>query len=105
MPMFLVTYAHPDDTGWQAHIMAHVAWLQEQVKAGSVIASGPMPGEADRAALLIMAAPNEAQLRALIETDPFAKAGLIANLTVRNWDPIFGCFNAQSSMVGMFGQG
>jgi hypothetical protein len=55
--------------------------------------------------LVTYAHPDEAQLRALIETDPFAKAGLIANLTVRNWDPIFGCFNAQSSMVGMFGQG
>ena len=58
MPLFLVTYTHPDETGWQAHVMAHVAWLQEQVKAGAVIASGPMPSEADRAALLVMAADD-----------------------------------------------
>ena len=104
MPLFLVTYTHPDETGWQAHVMAHVAWLQDQVKAGAVIASGPMPGEADRAALLVMAAADEVSVREIIATDPFAVEGLIAELTVRAWDPIFGCFNDRSSMVGMFGQ-
>ncbi len=103
--MFLVTYTHTDDAGWQKHIMAYVAWLHGQVKAGAVIASGPMPGEADPAALLVMAAANEAALRAVITTDPFAVEGLIAELTVRAWDPIFGCFNDRSSMDGMFGQG
>ncbi|MEY4501014.1 MAG: hypothetical protein RIS52_904 [Pseudomonadota bacterium] len=55
--------------------------------------------------LVTYAHPDEAQLRTLIETGPVAKAVLIANLTVRNWNPTFGCFNAQSSLVVMFGQG
>jgi hypothetical protein len=103
--LFMVTYTHPDEAGWQRHVMAHVGWLQDQVAAGHVIASGPLPAEADKAALLIMAAQDEAALRALIATDPFALEGLIDTLVIKPWDPIFGCFNAQSSMPGAFGQG
>ena len=97
--IWAVTYDHPDEAGWRAHLPAHLAWLQDRLADGTLLASGPFPG-ADRAALLILNVPDRAALDALIATDPFAVQGLIANLSLREWDPIFGAFNGRSSRPG-----
>ncbi len=100
MPLYIITYAHPDETGWQQHLMPHILWLQAQLKAGNLLASGPFPQATQKEAMLIMRAPNRAALDALITSDPFAIEGLIADMTVREWDPIFGAFNMESSLPG-----
>ncbi len=69
MPIYAITYDHPDEEGWKQHLMPHIAWLKDRVQDGALLASGP-----------------------------FAIEGLIANMTVREWDPIFGAFNTHSSM-------
>jgi uncharacterized protein YciI len=98
MRVFIVTYEHPDNEGWQQHLMPHLTWLQDRLQDGSLIASGPF-SEADvKSALLIMSAPDQATLESIIATDPFAIEGLIANIPIRLWDPIFGVFNDRSSM-------
>lgn len=98
MPLFIVTYEHPDEEGWQQHLMPHITWLQERLQDGSLIASGPFSEAAEKSALLIMSTPDRAALESVIATDPFAVEGLIANMTIRAWDPIFGVFNDRSSM-------
>jgi hypothetical protein len=100
MPIYAVTYEHPDLKGWQQHLMPHIAWLQEKVADGSLLASGPYPESQTKAALLLLRAPDRAALDELIATDPFATHGLIANMSVTLWDPIFGAFNDHSSMPG-----
>ena len=100
MPLYLVTYQHPDEAGWQVHLRPHVDWLKLRLADGALIASGPFPGEPVKSAMLIMAAPDRAALEAIIATDPFASHGLIDNVTIREWDPIFGAFNTRSSMTG-----
>ena len=98
MPLYAVTYDHPDEEGWRQHVGPHVVWLRERLDDGSLLASGPFPGEAVKAALLIMDAPDRQELDRIVASDPFAMADLIANLTIREWDPIFGTFNARSTM-------
>jgi len=98
MPLYIVTYEHPDEAGWRRHVMPHVGWLRDRVKDGSLLASGPLPDAPVKSALLIMDVPDRAALDALIATDPFAAENLIENMAVREWDPIFGAFNARSSM-------
>ena len=100
MPLFVVTYAHPEEEGWREHLVPHIGWLQDQLRAGTLKASGPFNGVPTRSALLIMAAESRDALEALIATDPFAEHGLIEDMTVTEWDPIFGAFNADSSMPG-----
>ncbi len=100
MPLYAVTYEHPNEDGWQLHVTAHVVWLQERLKDGSLIASGPFGGQDVKSALLIMNAPDRSYLEGVIATDPFAIEGLIENMVIREWDPIFGALNARSSMPG-----
>ena len=101
MSFFIVRFEHPDAQGWQEQLAAHLDWLREHVTDGSVRASGPLVGAPDRAALLIMAAPDRATLDAIIATDPFAVHGLIENMTVAEWDPLFGVWAKESSMPGL----
>ena len=98
MPTYIVTYEHPDEHGWRTHLVPHVDWLRDRVADGSLLASGPLADQQPKAALLIVAAMDRAALDALIASDPFAEHSQIANLTVREWDPIFGAFNARSTM-------
>ncbi len=58
MPIFVVTYEHPDEEGWQAHVMPHVGWLQERLKDGSLLASGPFKDLGAKSALLIISASD-----------------------------------------------
>ena len=100
MPLYAVTYEHPNEAGWRQHVMPHVVWLQDRLADGSLLASGPCNETATRSALLIMRASDRLSLDELIASDPFAVEGLIENMTIRVWDPIFGTFNDQSSMPG-----
>lgn len=100
MPLFAVTYEHPDEDGWKQHVMPHVAWLKDRLRDGSLLASGPFTDASVKSALLIMQAPDREALERLIASDPFAEHGLIENMTIHVWDPIFGAFNKRSSMPG-----
>jgi uncharacterized protein YciI len=104
MPLFIITYSHPDPIGWQQHLMPHIGWLQDQLVDGSLIASGPFRDEDGHEALLIMQAEDAAAMRGVIDSDPFMIEGQVADLSIRRWDPIFGAFNAQSSMPGQMQQ-
>lgn len=101
MPFYVVRFEHPDAAGWRQQLGAHLAWLRERVADGTVRASGPLVDAPDRAAMLVMAAEDPAALEAIIATDPFAVHGLIENMTVTQWDPIFGAWAAESTMPGL----
>jgi uncharacterized protein YciI len=100
MPIYVVTYEHPDEDGWRRHLAPHVVWLQDRLKDGSLVASGPFIGTAVKSALLILNTPDRLSLDLLIASDPFASEGLIEKLAIQEWDPIFGAINNRSSMPG-----
>lgn len=92
MTTYVVTYTHPDEEGWMAHVGPHVDWLNEQVSSGVLRASGPFVDTPVRSAMLIIDAPDRGSLDAIIASDPFAIEGLIADMTVTEWNPMFGAF-------------
>lgn len=96
MPFILVTMTHPDGDGWGKHVSEHVTFLKGLINAGKIRVSGPVTGLGKRAGFIIMtvADPNEA--RRLIKQDPFAKEGLIDELTVLEWNPMFGSLESAS---------
>ena len=92
MAFFAITYAHRNEARWREHVMRHVKWLQDRVADGSLKASGPLVGEPGREAMLIMVAADRQAVLDLIETDPFKIEGLVDDMTVTEWDPMFGAF-------------
>lgn len=101
MPHFAVTYDHPDPEGWAHHLEPHVRWLLEQVEKGSLLASGPTRGRDVRTALLVFAMPDETALRDLLATDPYMEHGQVSDLTITEWDPIFGVFAEDSTRAAL----
>ena len=98
MKFFVVTMTHPIGDGWGLHVMPHVEYLQGLIAQGKLRASGPATGLPLRAGLLIFKVEDRAELDALIAADPFAIESLIDELTIVEWDPMFGAFAAESSL-------
>ncbi len=92
MPTFVVTYDHPDEAGWHEHLGAHIEWLNLEVAAGRLKASGPFVDTPTRSAMLIIEADDQTHVDNIVATDPFHAEGLIADMTVTQWNPIFGAF-------------
>ncbi|MFM6950057.1 MAG: YciI family protein [Novosphingobium sp.] len=97
MKFFVVTMTHPDGPGWGEHVMPHVEYLNGLIAQGKLRASGPVVGSSLRAGLLIFTVQDRAELDALIAADPFAIEGLIEELIVTEWNPLFGAFAAEAA--------
>jgi uncharacterized protein YciI len=90
MPLFLVTMTHPDGEGWARHVAAHVAFLNRLIEKGQIRVSGPVKGFGKRAGFIIMTVADLDEAHDLISHDPFAIEGLIDELTILEWTPMFG---------------
>lgn len=97
MALYIVRMDHPDDDGWNEHVLEHVQYLQQLIADGRLIASGPLQDTKLRAGFLIMKADDADQVQAMIDADPFAREGLIASLRIERWDPLFGALAAHAS--------
>jgi uncharacterized protein YciI len=99
MAFYVVTMTHPDGPEWNRHVVEHVRYLLGLIKAGRLKASGPLKGTPLRAGFLIMVGDGRAEIEAMVAADPFAREGLIASLSIDEWDPLFGAFSTESSRV------
>lgn len=43
MSLYVVTYEHPDEAGWQAQLAPHIGYLQDLLAEGVLCASGAFP--------------------------------------------------------------
>ena len=108
MAIFTVMMAHPDGEGWNKHLKPHVDYLLKILQQGKLKASGPLKGTALRSGFLVISATDRAEVEKIIADDPFAIAGLIVELVITEWDPVFGAFHDISSKQlpgGMGGMG
>ena len=96
MTFFLVTMTHPDGEGWAHHVRAHVAYLQDLIAEGKIRASGPVQGLGKRAGFIIMTVTDRNEAQALVDGDLFAAEGLIDELTILEWTPMFGAFAGEA---------
>lgn len=90
MPTYAVRYTYDSRTELQDEIRPeHRAYLRGVAEQGALHGSGPFADGAP-GALLIFDAPDRAALDALLAGDPFATAGVIAEVDVRAWNLVIG---------------
>lgn len=91
MPTFTVQYVYDPDRpdALDAVRPEHRAYLAEQVEAGALLVSGPFRDGAP-GALLVLDVTDEEAAGALLDGDPFWRAGLVVERTVRRWEPVLG---------------
>ncbi|WJV53866.1 YciI family protein [Prodigiosinella aquatilis] len=63
----------------------------------SKLLSGPLNNTQLRAGFLIFRAETLDEVQAMISAAPFAREGLIAQLDIQQWDPLFGQIDRYSS--------
>lgn len=91
MPYFATTYTYVSDSteARDATRPAHREYLAQVNERGGLLLSGPHVG-GEPAALLVFEAATEDDARALTAADPFVLQGLVAEITVREWQPVSG---------------
>ena len=97
MAFFVVTMSHPDGEEWGKHLADHMGYLKSLLKAGTLRASGPIKGHALRSGFLIVSAQSREDVEGIVSKDPFARHGLVASLTINEWDPVMGMLHDESS--------
>lgn len=90
MPLFAVTYRYEaaQTEEREANKPAHREWLSERVDDGSVRSVGPFVDGSG--ALLLVEADDDEAARSLVAADPHCLRGMVPELTVREWKPVFG---------------
>ena len=92
MSYFAVQYDYAPEADLDGVRPVHRAYLRELADAGDLVASGPLVGSDAPGALLILRAPDPAEVAHLLDRDPFVAAGAIARRTITQWDPVIGVF-------------
>jgi len=82
------TYVTGRDEELSAIRPSHRAFNGALADQGHLIAAGPYPGTND--ALIVVRAEDADGALALLDDDPFHVAGLIAERTPREWNPVIG---------------
>lgn len=90
MATFAVLYTYTDDAaGRDMHRAEHREFLNT---SGWTLLSGPLTDPAG--ALLIVEAESAVIAASLLDADPFYRAGLVAERTIRAFDPVGGAHAA-----------
>ena len=91
MAYFPTIYRYTADDAKRDEVRpTHRDYLAELTQKGQLAVSGPYVGGDRGGALLIFIADSEADARELSAQDPFMLAGLVEELTVREWQPVSG---------------
>lgn len=69
---------------------AHREYLKGLLEKGTLLVSGPWTS--DTGALLVYRTADEAELREILEHDPYSLAGdaVIAQMRITEWNPVMG---------------
>mgnify|MGYP000876136864 CR=1 FL=1 len=90
MKVFTVEYHYVTDRDEEmAEVRpSHRAFNSALADKDLLLAAGPYTGSPD--ALIVVRAEDEAGALALVEEDPFNRAGFIAERVPREWNPVVG---------------
>lgn len=87
MAIFCVEYRYTDDSADRdTHRAEHRAYLDERPE---LVISGPYVDAPD-GALIILRADDRASVEQIMDDDPFQREGLVAERTIREFNPVLG---------------
>jgi len=90
MALFAVIYRYSEDTAsLDEHRPAHREYIRSQVGNG-VVASGPMTTSEGPGALIVCTGEDEAEVRSMMDADPFWGLGLITAREIAPWNLVMG---------------
>jgi len=75
-----------EQEGWDEH----AAFMNRLVDERTVVLGGPLPKGAHHRALLVLRAPNEETLRALLAEDPWMRSGILRIGELLPWELLLG---------------
>ncbi|GAA4560632.1 YciI family protein [Pseudonocardia xishanensis] len=88
MSTYAVIYTYTDDTDRRMAVRPehrdYLAGLPELVVAGAWAPEEPVGG------LLVFRAADKADVQAIVDADPYSKAGVVADVQIREWVPPLG---------------
>lgn len=90
MTLFAVTYRYEaaQTEEREANKSAHREWLAAGVAEGTIATVGPFLDGSG--ALLLVKADDDEAARDLVARDPHCVEGLVSEITVRGWMPVYG---------------
>jgi uncharacterized protein YciI len=89
MSIYAVSYTYTDDVATRDEVRpSHRDFLRALNAEGVVRASGPVDGGIG--ALVIVEAGSAEEALTILDADPFATRGVIAERGVRQWDVVIG---------------
>ncbi len=91
-PLYAATYTYVDRPAELAAVRPeHRTYLDRLATEGKLLASGPLGSATEPiGALIILDAESAEAAAALLDGDPFAAAGFIAERTIQPWTPVLG---------------
>ncbi len=94
MSLYIVLYDYdPELLGVKRDFHdAHRAFMHRLNSLGTVLSSGRTAAADERGSLTIMLARDAEEAKQILEDDPYAKAGIVKSMTVREWSPAVGTF-------------
>ncbi|HZQ43598.1 MAG TPA: YciI family protein [Acidobacteriaceae bacterium] len=81
----------------ESHLSVHLDYLDSLVHRGVLRACGPLKGTPVRSALLIFSAQAREEVIEAVSNDPFMIHGQVHEMTITEWDPVFGVFSLEAS--------
>lgn len=87
MAIFCVEYRYTDDSaGRDTHRAEHRAYLEGQP---GLLLSGPYLDD-PAGALIVLETEHLAEIEKILAADPFQREGLVAERTIRSFNPVLG---------------
>lgn len=89
MATFVVELVYGPDTDRRLEVRpAHREYSRKLAEEGALLAGGPYADE--KGAMIVYAAADRDELQRILDADPYAEAGVIAETTVREWHVVTG---------------
>jgi uncharacterized protein YciI len=99
MATFVVEFEYNvDRAARQAVHPEHAAYLYELADRGTLLLAGPLVGE--NGGLLIYEVADRDELRAVLDREPYLRAGFVARSHIRQWEPGKGSWIAAITAAG-----